>query len=62
MKIRNDIEVELNAIRRDFYEKTKDMSPGERVAYLKAQVAPAHQQYSIRTVDEIAADKRRAAQ
>ena len=50
MKKKNDIETELNAIRADFYEKTKDMAPSERIAYLKAQVTPVHQKYGIRTV------------
>ena len=46
----NNIETELNAIRADFYEKTKDMSSSERVAYLKEQVAPVHQKYGIQTI------------
>lgn len=50
MKKNNDIETELNAIRVNFYEKTKDMSSSERVAYIKAQVAPVHQQYGICTI------------
>ncbi|MCL2089033.1 MAG: hypothetical protein FWH14_06085 [Oscillospiraceae bacterium] len=48
MKKQNNIETELNKIRTDFYETTKDMSPSERVAYLKAQVAPIHQKFNIR--------------
>jgi len=52
MKKKNDIETELNAIRVAFYEKTKDMSSSERIAYLKAQVAPVHQKYGIHTVSE----------
>jgi len=50
MKKQNNIETELNAIRIDFYEKTKDMSSSERVAYLKEQVAPVHEEYDIHTV------------
>ena len=46
------IENELNVIRADFYEKTKNMSSSERVAYLKAQVAPFRQKYGIKTVSE----------
>jgi hypothetical protein len=53
MKKPNNIETELNAIRADFYEQTKDMSPSEITAYLKAQVAPVHQKYGIHTVSEI---------
>ena len=61
MKKKNDIETELNAIRADFYEKTKDMSSSERIAYLKAQVAPAHQKYGIQTVSETKVSGRGAA-
>jgi len=46
----NPAENELNAIRADFYEKTKDMSPSERVAYIKAQTAAAHDRFGIRTI------------
>jgi len=51
MKKNNDIETELNIIRIEFYEDTKDMSPSERVAYIKAQVAPVCQQYNICTIN-----------
>ena len=61
MKKQNDIEIELNTIRVDFYEKTKDMTPSERVAYLKAQVAPVHQKYGIHTISEAAPRKQRMA-
>ena len=50
MKKQNDIEKELNAIRVDLYEKTRDMLPSERVAYIRAQVAPVHKKYGIHTV------------
>jgi hypothetical protein len=50
MKKNSNIESELNKIRADFYEKTKNMSSSERVAYLKAQIAPVHQKYGIQTV------------
>ena len=53
MKKNNDIETELNKIRIDFYERTKDMSSSERIAYLKTQVNPLHQKYGIKTVSEI---------
>ena len=59
MKKHNNIEAELNAIRADFYEKTKDMSSSERVAYLKAQVAPIHEKYGIRTVSATKSDNAR---
>ena len=49
----NDIEKELNLIRIDFYEKTKNMTSSERVAFIKSQVDPIHQKYGIRTVNKI---------
>ena len=61
MKKQNNIETELNRIRADFYEITKDMSPSERVAYLKAQVAPVHQKHGIRTMRETKPKAHRAA-
>jgi hypothetical protein len=50
MKKQNNFETELNKIRTDFYVITKDMSSSERVAYLKAQVAPIHHKFGIRPV------------
>ena len=50
MKMNNDFETELNAIRVDLYEQTKDMSSSERVAYIKAQVAPFEKKFNIRTI------------
>jgi len=46
----NPVEKELNAIRADFYEKTKDMSPGKRVEYIKAQTAAVHDKFGITTL------------
>jgi hypothetical protein len=48
-----------NGISIDFYEKTKGMSPTEINAFIKAQVAPVHQKYGIRTVSKIKSDGRR---
>ena len=59
MKKQNNIENELNKIRVDFYERTKDMSPSERVAYIKAKVAPLHEKHGIYPVREISPDRRR---
>ena len=61
MNKHNNIETELNAIRVDFYEKTKDMTSSERVAYLKAQVAPVHQKYGIQPISEPKISERRVA-
>ena len=61
MKKQNNIETELNKIRADFFEITKDMSPSERVAYLKAQVAPVHQKFGIKTISEAKTNNERRA-
>lgn len=50
MRNSNFAENELNAIRINFYKKTKDMSPSERISYLKAQTEPVHEQYGINIV------------
>jgi hypothetical protein len=47
----NHIERELNEIRSDFYEKTKDMSPSEMNAYIKSLAATAEQQHGIQTLE-----------
>ena len=60
MKKVNSIEKELNTIRIDLYEKTKDMSPSEMNAYIHAQVAPALKKYGIKTVGGPKSDARRA--
>lgn len=44
-------EDELDAIRLSLYEKVKDMTPEEEIAYLKAQVEPLYQEFGIRTSD-----------
>ena len=53
MMNRNTIEEELNATRIKLYEITKDMSRGERVAYIRSQVAPALKKYNIQTVSQV---------
>ena len=55
----NTIERELNAIRADFYEKTKGMTPSEMNAYIKTQVAPVHQKYGIQTVSRVKTNNER---
>ena len=48
---KNDpFEAELDAIRLAFYEETKSMSPMERNAYIRAQVAPLEKQFNIQPV------------
>jgi hypothetical protein len=50
MKNPNTIEKELNAIRVDFYEKTKHMTSAERIAYLREQTAPVNEKYGIKPI------------
>ena len=59
MKKQNNIETELNKIRAEFYEITKDMSPSEMNAYIKAQVAPVHKEFGIRPVSQTTSDAER---
>jgi hypothetical protein len=61
MTNQNNIERELNTIRSELYEETKDMTPSERIAYYKALAAPIRKEYDIRTVNEIKADDHRTA-
>jgi hypothetical protein len=61
MKTPNNIERELNAVRSELYEQTKDMTPSERVAYYKELAAPVKKEFSIRTVNERKADARQTA-
>ena len=57
----NNIEKELNAIRADFYEKTKGMSSAEMNAYIRAQVEPVHKEYGIKTISRVKPTPRRAS-
>ena len=50
MRNNNLVENELNDIRTDFYERTKDMSPSEKIAYIKAKTAPIHERFDIHTI------------
>jgi len=52
MRNNNAVENELNAIRADFYEKTKDMSSEDKIAYIKAQTATVHDKFGIKTVTQ----------
>jgi hypothetical protein len=54
---KNTIEDELDAIRLELYEETKDMTSTERVAYIKAQVAPTLKKFGIRTLNEKKGDE-----
>ena len=50
MKNLNSVEAEINAIRLQIYEETKDMSSSEYLAYIKAQTTPLHEKYGIRPI------------
>jgi hypothetical protein len=47
----NKIEAELNAIRASLYEEIKGMSPSEATAYMKAKVAPLHDEYGTHPIN-----------
>jgi hypothetical protein len=57
MKKPNTIEAELNDIRVELYEQTKDMTCHERVEYFKSLAAPVLKKYGLRTLNEIRADE-----
>ena len=61
MKKPNNIETALNAVRVDFYKKTKGMSLAEMNAYIKAQVAPLYKKHGINPVGKTEADNQRPA-
>ena len=50
MRTPNTIEKELNAVRAALYEETKNMSPSELTAYIKAQTEPLLLQHGIKPV------------
>ena len=43
----DSLEDELDAIRLKIYEEIKDMTPAEQTAYIKAAVAPIHEEFGI---------------
>ena len=47
----NIVEDELDAIRIELYEQTKNMSSSERIAYLRQLVAPIHKEFGITPID-----------
>lgn len=59
MRKNNPVENELNTIRIDFYEKTKNMSTSEKIAFIKAQTAPVHKIFGIETIAEVQMDTRK---
>jgi hypothetical protein len=57
MKTPNTIEDELDEIRVELYEQTKDMTCDERVAYFKSLAAPILKEYGLHTLNEIRAEE-----
>ena len=51
MKKPNNTENELNAIRVEFYEKTKGMSPSEMNAYIAAQIEPVQKEFGMQPIN-----------
>ena len=43
----NPVEDKLDAIRLELYEQTKNMSPEERIKYLRQLAAPIHKEFGI---------------
>jgi len=57
MKRFNTFENELDEIRVNIYEQTKDMTIDERVVYLKSLAAPVLKEYGLRTLNQMKADE-----
>jgi hypothetical protein len=57
MKNPNNIESELNKIRVRLYEKIKDMTAQEHVAYINSLEAPIPKEYGLSTVNQIKAEE-----
>jgi hypothetical protein len=57
MKRSNTFEDELDEIRIELYEETKDMTLDERVTYFKSLAAPVLKEYGLRTLNQIKADE-----
>jgi hypothetical protein len=49
----NPFEDEIDAIRIKHYGQTKNMTPDERIAYIKGQIAPTLEKYNIRVVSSV---------
>jgi hypothetical protein len=56
MNIYTDIEYEVDAIRDTIYDKIKDMSAAEEIAYFNAAAEEARAKYHIRVISGIPAE------
>ncbi|MDR1741753.1 MAG: hypothetical protein LBR38_07945 [Synergistaceae bacterium] len=54
----DDFEYELERVREEIYEETKDMTPKERQVYMMRETEPIIRQYGLRTmtIDEVRAE------
>ncbi|MDR0548243.1 MAG: hypothetical protein LBI10_02350 [Deltaproteobacteria bacterium] len=50
---KNTIEDELDAIRIELYEETKNMTISERLEYYHKQVEPVYQEFGIKQIDSV---------
>jgi hypothetical protein len=53
----NPVEDELDAIRIDLYEQTKNMSPSERVAHLRKLADQANAEFGIKPITSLSDSK-----
>ena len=60
MKKLNKVEREINAIRVDFYEKTKGMSPSEMNAYIKKSAEHINKKHGLSTKGKPYSEDQRA--
>jgi hypothetical protein len=54
----NPIEDELDVIRLELYEDTKNMTPNDRVLYLRRLIIPVHKEFSITPVSDAPRSRR----
>jgi hypothetical protein len=48
MRGSEDLEEKIHAVRHALYEETKNMPTSEKLAYIKAQVAPVEMEFGIK--------------
>jgi hypothetical protein len=47
------VEDEIDTIRIDLYEQTKNMSPSERLVYMRKLAAQANAEFGIKTISRV---------
>jgi hypothetical protein len=53
MRNNNTIEDELDAIRLEFFEKTKHMTIEQKMAFIHEETDPIHKKYGIKPISKI---------